>query len=207
MGHPDGGLMDRGELLELHYITAIDNVPSILQYGLLSHHRAARLTHRSVAMEAIQARRASVRVPGGERLHNYVNLYINGRNPMMFTVLRTCGVHDLCLLRVSCDVLDLPGVVVTDCNASSDYVRFTDVERGLALIDRAEVFARYWTHDDPIDQMRHKSRMCAEVLVPHAVDPRFIMGAYVGSDAAAARLHAAARQLDVTRDGYKFFTS
>ncbi len=108
---------------------------------------------------------------------------------------------------MSCDVLNLPGVVITDCNASSDYVRFTDVQRGLALIDRTEVFARYWTHDDPISQMRHKSRMCAEVLVPHAVDPRFIMGAYVGSDAAATKLHAAARQLDVTRDGYRFFAS
>jgi len=67
--------MGPSELSELHYITAIDNVPSILQHGLLSHRRAARLTNRSVAMEEIQARRATVRVPGGERLHDYVNLY------------------------------------------------------------------------------------------------------------------------------------
>jgi hypothetical protein len=200
-----GSSMDRSELPELHYLTAIDNVASILQRGLLSHHRASRVAHRSVAMAAIQERRSAVRVPGGARLHDYVNLYINGRNPMMFTVVHNHSVDELCLLRVSCDVLDLPGVVIADCNASSDYVRFASAQRGLALIDTAEVTARYWMHADPIDQMRHKSRMCAEVLVPHAVDPRFVVGAYVGSDAAADNLHAVASHLDVTRDGYKFF--
>lgn len=198
--------MDRNQLVELHYITPIENVSSMLEHGLLSHRRARRLDHRSVAMEEVQERRARVSVPGGQPLHDYVNLYINGRNPMMFTVLRKGTVDELCLLRVSADVVDIDGVVIADCNASSDYVRFADATRGLRLIDDEEAFAQYWTHPgDPIAQTRHKSRMCAEVLVPDRVEPAYIHGAYVGSTAGQQQLQAAAPGLGVTIDGYKFF--
>ena len=40
--------------------------------------------HVSVAMPAVQDRRARKIVPGGRRLHGYANLYICARNPMMF---------------------------------------------------------------------------------------------------------------------------
>lgn len=199
--------MDRAQLAELHYITPIANVPSILSIGLLSHQRAARVPHQSVAMAQIQQRRASVQVPGGRRLHDYVNLYLNGRNPMMHTVVGDGRVNELTLLRVAPQVLDLDGVVIADCNASSDYVRFGDARRGLASIDHGEVFARYWTHPgDPIAQMRHKSRMCAEVLVPAYVEADLIVDAYVCSPTARNQLAAVAPDLSVTVDGYKFFS-
>src|SRR5262249_21008928 len=63
---------ERSELQELHYITPIDNVPSISQHGILSNVRAARLAHASVAMAEIQDRRSRVVVPGGRKLHEYV---------------------------------------------------------------------------------------------------------------------------------------
>jgi hypothetical protein len=197
--------VDRAELDELHYITAIENVPSILERGILSHHAAEPVGHRSVAMAVIQNRRASVRVPGGKPLHDYANLYFNGRNPMMFTVVHSTPVDALCLLKVSCDVLDLERVVIADCNASSDYVRFADAQRGLALIDRTEVFARYWNHDDPVVYQRHKSRMCAEVLVPSGLVPAHVLGAYVGTVAAQRKLRELSPTLPVTLDRYKFF--
>lgn len=48
--------MTREELTELHFITPIKNVPSILSRGILSHTRAAKVPHESVAMERIQER-------------------------------------------------------------------------------------------------------------------------------------------------------
>jgi hypothetical protein len=125
---------------------------------------------------------------------------------MTFTVARGGNVDELCLLRVSPEVIDLEGVVIADCNASSDYVRFADASRGLLLVDVQEVFSQYWTHPgDPIAAMRHKSRMCAEVLVPDCVRPDYIVGAYVPSAAAQRVLAAAAPSIAVTLDGYKFF--
>lgn len=201
-----GSLMDRSELAELHYITAIDNLPSMMQYGLLSHRRAANLSHRSVALQVIQGLRSKKQVPGGQHLHEYVNLYINARNAMLSRVLVDASVHDICVVRVSTDVLDLPGVAIADQNAASDYVRFTNAPSGLARIDRATVFAQYWTHPgDQIAEWRHKSAMCAEVLVPDVVDPGYLGGVYVGSQKAQQRVAALGSTLLATLDPQKFF--
>jgi hypothetical protein len=114
--------MLRSDIAELQYITPIVNIPSIVAHGILSHSRAERLMHESVAMDAIQERRAKRTLPTGMRLHDYANLYFSARNPMMY--LRRGRHRELCVLRVSPDVLDLPGVVVADGNASSGYTAF-----------------------------------------------------------------------------------
>jgi len=120
--------MKRNELEELHYITTIRNVPSIMSKGILSHKRVKKINHNSVAMEVIQERREKKVVPGGRPLHEYVNLYFHPRNPMLY--VRQSHHIDLCILRVSTQVLDLPGVVIADSNASSDYARFAPAVRG-----------------------------------------------------------------------------
>ena len=125
--------------------------------------------------------------------------------PMMYRITKTHGVDRICLLRVDVAVLDLPGTVITDCNAASNYVRFSEPTTGLSRIDKDELFSTYWTHPDQAQEQRHKSRMCAEVLVPDRVEPSKIIGAYVGSDAAFASLAIAAPSLNVTVDTAKFF--
>ena len=76
--------MERSDLSELHFICRIENLPSILELGILSHKRAAAIEHRSFAMPEVQSRRATVRVPDGTRygrpLHEYANLYIHARH-------------------------------------------------------------------------------------------------------------------------------
>lgn len=193
------------ELDELHYIAAIQNVPSILQRGLLSHRRAASVPHISVAMELIQERRRQVIVPGGRRLHDYVNLYVNARNKMMYKVKSDRGDDNICVLRVSPDVIHMNGAVVADRNASSDYVRFDPALEGLGRLDRETIFARYWTHEDPIEQQRHGSLMCAEVLVPDTVPPTSVTGAYVATRVAETNLRALAPALPIETRPYIFF--
>lgn len=197
--------MQRRELDELHYITGIDNVASIMTLGLLSHSRAEAVPHRSVAMQEIQDIRAGKSIPGGGQLHHYVNLYINGRNVMMSKVLHSEPIDAICLLRVSVDVIDLPGVVIADQNAASDYVRFAPPAQALERIDRDTVFATSWKHpDDQIAEWRHKSAMCAEVLVPDSVASLHVLGAYVGSAGALANLASAVPLLAATIDPHKF---
>jgi acetyltransferase-like isoleucine patch superfamily enzyme len=196
--------MHRDELDELHYITPIDNVPSILRRGILSHSRAERFQHESVALQEIQERRAEVVMPGGRRLHSYVNPYICARNPMLYR--RRADHRNLCVLRVRTEVLDIDGVVVADRNASSDHVRFGAAPDALAIVDREMVFARYWTHPgDPIAEWRHKSIKCAEVLVPDRVPPEYIAGAYVSCTDSRLRLQGLAACLPVSINGDLFF--
>lgn len=198
--------MRREELAELHYITAIVNVPSILAGGILSHRRASKVSHRSVAKKEIQEIRKKVVVPPGRPLHEYANLYICGRNPMLYLILRQVSHEEICVLRVSPDVLDLPGVVIADRNAASDHVLFGASPSALANVDRNLVFAQYWTHPhDEIQEWRHKSIKCAEVLVPDLVPAHYVSGAYVSSEVSRAALLEVAPGLTVTVDGHMFF--
>ena len=198
--------MKRSDLTELHYICPIGNLPSIVARGLLSHKRAARIEHHSVAMQEIQERRKDILVPGARPLHEYVNLYINGRNKMMYKVVRGHGAATVCVLRVDTAVLDLPGAIVVDQNASSGHARFAPAPKGLALINEELVFAEYWNHpDDPVESMRHGSIVCAEILVPDRLDPRYISGVHVKDQEVAATIRSAAPDVRVTINPYLFF--
>ncbi|MCL6590154.1 MAG: DUF4433 domain-containing protein [Firmicutes bacterium] len=72
---------------------------------------------------------------------------------------------------------------MSDQNAASGYARFHRFPDGLRYLDYDTIFARSWVHIDQRETWRHKAAMCAEVLVPNKVEPRYIMGGYVSSDA------------------------
>lgn len=195
--------MERNELQELHYITPIGNIPSILRHGVLSHIRSARLDHESVAMQEMQDRRAAVRVPNGRRLHEYANLYICGRNPMLRK--RRNQHQEICVLAISTDVLDLPGVIITDRNAGADFPQFRPAPSGLSIVDRDLTFAEYWTSPNQIEYWRRKSAKCAEVLVPDRVAPRFVTRIYVSCERAKRQVEVFGLALPVNIDEHLFF--
>ena len=87
---------------EFQCIMPMVNISSVLAHGVLSHDRASKLAHASVAMEAIQEKRDKKYVPGGLKLHQYANLYFHARNPMLFK--RKDQVEDLCILRISIEI-------------------------------------------------------------------------------------------------------
>ena len=115
--------MNREEITELHFITPIANVPPIMKHGILCHKRAGKVDHHSVAMAEIQERRTNKRIPGAGTLHDYANLYFDAHNPML-SKLRAQN-DDICVLRIDPKVLGLPGVIIADRNAASDWVRVT----------------------------------------------------------------------------------
>ncbi len=197
--------MNRSDISELHYICHIDNVASILQHGILSHKRAQRFRPVSVALESVQDRRERIVVPGGHRLHDYTNLYINARNPMMYYIRHQ---HlNLAVLRVSPDVLDLNGCVVTDRNAARqmEHRGFWSPKLGLAMIDKEIMNAEYWTHADPIIEWKQKGMRCAEVLIPDRVGVEFLMGVYASCRPAEESIRLTGCKFSVTISEHLFF--
>ena len=173
---------------ELHCIMPIANLGSVMTRGILSYERAAKLPHHSVALQPVQDRRDQKQVPGGLKLHQYANLYFHARNPMMFK--RQSEAPNLCVLRVSVEVLGLDGTVISDQNAASDYVRFLH-PRQWRLLDIEAIYAIDWRHpDNRAAYYRHRSQKCAEVLVPQCVEAQYISGAYVLDDAGKRRVDA-----------------
>ena len=196
--------MTRAELLELGYIVPIATVPSILQRGILSHRRAEKVQHESIALQGVQDRRAEKVVPNGLPVHDYANLYICPRNPMLF---KRKDIHrQICVLRIRPNVIDLPNVVISDSNAGSKYVRFSPAPSGLSIVNRERTFDRNWKHpDDQIDEWRHSAQKCAEVLVPNVVPANQITGAYVSCEFSEQALRKLVPNLPITVDADLFF--
>ncbi len=108
--------MNRSDITELHFITPIANVPSIMKHGILSHSQAKLVQHDSVAMPEIQEKRQNKQIPGARLLHDYANLYFDAHNQM----LCKCQAQNdsICVLCVAPAVLNLPGAIVADRNAA-----------------------------------------------------------------------------------------
>lgn len=197
--------MNVADLTELHYITPIVNVTSILKLGILSNREVTRrrVKSESVALPDVQERRESKVIPGAKPLHEYVNLYICARNPMMY--LRRSQHETLCVLQISPAVLSLPGVVIADGNAASGPTAFWQSPSGLSKVDKDTVFAEWWTDPNEFVLWENRRVKCAEVLVPDKLDAKFILGAYVSCDAAEVQLKALAPRLKINVDPHMFF--
>ena len=197
--------MRREDLFELQYITPLENVVSIYQKGILSNKLVSEIEHKSVAWEIMQEKRSEKIIPGGRPLHDYVNLYICARNPMLYKVKN----RNVCVLKVDPNILDLPSVVIANSNAAGDYVRFAPSPKGLDLIDTDLVFAESWIHPNEIETWNHKSIKCAEVLVPDRVDTKFIENIYVpdaqSQEVLSCRLDAARLSPRIIINKHLFF--
>ena len=187
----------------LYNIQAIDNVPSIMQRGLLSNERASKINHVSIAMNEVQVRRDMVRIPNGLKLHQYANLYFDPWNPMLSK--KRNQNEEICILKFDKVVLDFDGVVLSDKNASSDYAAFYGVKAGLENIDFDLVYARYWTDDDYYEQCRKKSIKCAEVLVPHYIPYDYVVCAAVVNEFTANKLNKIGFDKDIVVEPRVFF--
>lgn len=195
--------MKHEDIQELHNIVSKENICSIMEKGILSHRRAATTRHRSIAKPGVQDRRGKVQIPGGGPLHEYANLYFNARNPMLYS--RRELHEELCVLRISPDVLTISGVVIADCNAAGEYVRFGPPTESLSRLKAEVIFAKYWTHQNSIEQQWHTAKMCAEVLVPDRVDPVHIVGAYVSCEQSRFDLQRIVPSLPIRINLHIFF--
>jgi hypothetical protein len=190
-------------LTEFQCIMPMENIPSVLAHGILSHEQASKMAHATVALEVIQDKRDQKQVPGGLKLHQYANLYFHARNPMMSK--RRQEAPHLCVLRVARRVLEIQGAVITDQNAASAYVRFYAPNQ-ISLLNLELIFARSWKHpEDQIREWKHSSAKCAEVLIPQRIPPELIEGAFVLDDVAGQSLKETGFARSISIDADLFF--
>lgn len=205
--------MERHEVQELHYITHRDHLGSIEREGILSHNEVDErgIETTSVANPSVQETRSKKTV-GGRPLHDYVNLYFNARNLMLYDVLSFQQVppalHDeICVLRVDDGVLDEEGAIIADGNAARGLTRFHPSPDGLAELNRGQVKTKYWDVDDPVERTERRAAVMSELLVPDEVPPQYIVGGYVCCQTALEALEAEEHGIPLTVNGHVFFNS
>jgi len=175
--------MNKYDIAELHFITYIENIPSILKKGILSHNISRNINFCDISESGVQERRAKKKIPGtNKNLHDYANLYFDAHNPMLSK--RRSQNNKICVLRINNIVLNIDGVIITDKNAARE-CWFKTVDEGLPLLNKEEIYATFWIDDnDPIKEDKQKGIKCAEVLVPDRVHSDYIFGAYVANSVA-----------------------
>ena len=187
----------------VYSIQAIENIPSILQYGILCHNDARRYQHISIALENVQKRRSYAIVPNGMALHQYANLYFDYYNPMLSRVRDQN--HKICVLAIDCRILDTEGCVLTDRNAATEIVRFLDPATEMDQIDFDMVYAKFWNHPDEYEKRNHRAIKCAEALIPGKVPCEYITSALVADENAQKRLTQLGFTKKIHIDASKFF--
>ena len=137
---------------EFYYITHIDNLESILKNGLLSHKRVIEqgINYTSIANNEVMQKRKD------KGLEDYVNLYINPRNAMMYVVKNKVPKDSLVVIAINGNVIRQHNdIKVSIGNAASDYSLILDKDE-LIYLDIYKFFyeirrIKDWTSETQID--------------------------------------------------------
>lgn len=170
----------------LYYITHINNIPSILEQGILSHALVEQrnIPYTPIYDTQIVTNRRTKSTPTGDSLWDFSNLYFQPRNPMLYRVINEKNKNDVVVIGVRPDVMNLQDVFVTTGNAASSPSQILSVKEGLKAISQMwnVVYNEWWKEEDG-----SKRKIMAECLVPDLIMPDYIHTIYVASHVAAKR--------------------
>jgi len=150
----------------IFHMTHIDNLPSILKYGLQAHGNVFQ--KRDISNRDVNSRRSRREPVYGKRIHDYVPFYFSPRNPMLYV---QDNKDDIVILTFPASMMYEDGMIFTDGNASASGTSFY---RDLCDLDKLNwrcLNSSYWP--DFRDGKREKM---AEVLLPKKVDKSKILG-------------------------------
>jgi hypothetical protein len=191
----------------VYYITRIENLGSIMERGILSYNEcdAKTVAHQSFALATAQEKRGDKKVPNALPVHDYACLYFDPRNKAMFRLRKTDpNFSEICILVLKAEnLMKTEGAIISDMNAAAAMVSFYPAT-DLSTLSFERIYAKYWTHPgDPADERLHGYQKCAELLIPHRIDPEHILGACAQSNDMAADLRTTLTEVMVDKD--KFF--
>jgi O-acetyl-ADP-ribose deacetylase (regulator of RNase III) len=166
---------------QLYYITHIDNLPSILEHGILSHRliQKEKINFTPIYSEDIVSRRSHRIVSNDKTLWDFANLYFLARNPMLYKVKCDKSIEQIIVLGVRKDVMDTKGVFITDGNAANlptTIVPRSKVGKESWAEISANIEREWWSQGDD-----SKRKIMAECLVPESVPPGYIQTIYTAN--------------------------
>ena len=193
------------EVRQLYYISHIDNLPSIVLNGILSHEEIKRrgIPFTPIYDEGIVNSRAHRETPAGNSLWKYANVYFQARNPMMYRVALEKNKSDIAVVGVKKTVLSQKGIFVTDGNAASSDTKFYPSEEVQKMLPRIakETSKEWWNTIDG-----SKRRIMAECLIPNSIEPEYVEEIIVVNHQVAERVRSRlATNFDVVPNAEMFF--
>lgn len=166
----------KAPILNAFYITAIDNLPSILKRGILSHNATNEISDsvRIYDSEVVE-RRMQKTTPDGKSLWDFANFYFNPRNPMMYRV-HLCEKRNVVVLKMKKKIFQ-DAKYISVGNAASSESKIVSYKDGIKTIQsdniQRHLTAKSW------GQGEGKRIIMSELLVPDGASPDYIDTIYV----------------------------
>lgn len=189
--------LEKWGIKSLWHMTHIRNVPSIKRLGLFSHQspKLKMLNPVDISDPEVQRWRTKPDPCYGLAIHDYVPFYINPRNPMLYR--KKDIQRELCFVEISLDALEDKDFLVSDGNAASMKTEFYGGIWGMQFLPWEVLRADFWTDFDD-----GKRKACSEILIPEAVDPKFIKAVHCYSSAEAGILAQKGIKAVISMDKY-----
>lgn len=194
------------EIKGLYYITHIENLPSILSKGILSHRQVEdrNVPYKAIYDTEIVGNRKHKTTPDGRSLWEFANVYFQPRNPMLFRVVHEKNRNEIVVVGLQPRVLEMPGSYITNGNAANNATDFFPFKEGIKDINKIwdVINSEWWNAVDG-----SKRKIMAECLVPTVIPPDFIHSVYVASYSVADQVRAiiSPRDLPVIPEPKMFF--
>ncbi len=158
----------------LYHMTHLDNLNSILEYGLYPHGNKYQI--KDISNNEVNNRRLKKESVYNRSIHKYVPFYFNPRNAMLYRNQRYFR-NNIIILGYNNIIACKNGTVFTTCNASSDKARFTGNISSLSKFKWKNIFSRRWTKKLEFEDGSYKfisnnsikQEMMAEILIANRV--------------------------------------
>lgn len=194
----------------LFYITHINNLPSILRYGILSHRQVEKqgVQFTRIYNPEIVANRETRNTPDGKSLWDYANVYFQPRNPMLYKVItETSEKKDIVIIGISPQAVDTEGAFISLGNAASPLSPILGIDDGLKAINDeywAIINSDWWKSEDGT-----KRKIMAECLIPNYIPPSQLHSIYVINQSVADKIRPVLKnfslQTSVVIEPHMFF--
>jgi hypothetical protein len=161
-----------------YHLTHISNLKSIVENGILSRNileeKGIRL--KDISNTEIQNKRKRPETVYGRKIHDYVPLYINPKNPFLESSKVRASIDSLVLIEVYPHILvQQDKTLFSDGNAAETETNFFGKKDELELVNWALLQNGKWTEDES------KRILCSEVLIPDSIHRTYIQKIYISN--------------------------
>ena len=186
----------------IDHMTHIDNLDSIFTYGLLSHNNPYRKV--DISNQEVNSRRNKVEPIYSRNIHDYVPLYFNPRNAMLYRNQKIFG-DSVIVLAFNKDLLLFENSIFTNGNAASNSTLYSNDINYLSQMEWDKIWSRSWNGFE--DEETIKWSMMAEVLIYKKIEITKLVAIYCSSEKAKQHVdnNYQLGNVDVSINKYIFF--
>lgn len=170
-------IIESTRIATIDHMTHINNLDSILEHGLLAHNNPHKKV--DISNQEVNSRRNKIEHIYNRNIHDYVPLYFNPRNAMLYRNQKMFG-DSIIVLAFDKDLLLSKNSIFTNGNAASDNTSYFNNIKDLLQMDWDKIWSSSWNGLEDSEVI--KWSMMAEVLIYKKLDITKLVTIYCSSN-------------------------